>query len=237
VFAGPGLAPGFRSPPSDLAYHGPVTTAHPRGGDRPAPPGRARGRRARRWAAVLLALAVAATAPGRGFGASFLQRDFDQLVGEADEIFLGTVTRLESRKAASGAILTDVTFSEREVLKGPSGAGDFVLVVLGGTVGGETLAVPGLPAFELGLTYLVFVKGNGTTIFPVVGGPQGLFQVRRDPVTGARTVLDARGLPVRSPSVLGAVQAPTRGQAPLAPAPPIPLDAFVGAIRARLGSR
>jgi hypothetical protein len=56
-------------------------------------------------------------------------------------------------------------------------------------------------------------------------------------VTGVRTVSDAQGLPVQSPSVLGAVLSPARGQAPFAPAPPIALDALLGAIRARLGSR
>jgi hypothetical protein len=177
-------------------------------------------------------------ARGESSGASFVPKDFDQLVAEADEIFVGAVTRLEARKAAAGPILTDVTFAEREVLKGPAGPADFVLVVLGGTVGGETLAVAGFPRFEVGMTYLVFVKGNGSTVFPVLGGPQGLFQVWRDPASGGRMVLDAQGLPVRSPSVLRAVLSPARSQAaPLAPAPPIALDALLGAIRARLGPR
>jgi hypothetical protein len=180
---------------------------------------------------------VTALARGESSGASFVHRDFDQLVAEADEIFVGAVTRLESRRAASGAIVTDVTFSEREMLKGPDSAGDLVLVVLGGSVGGTALVVPGFPRFEVGVTYLVFVERNGSTILPIVGGPQGLFQVWRDPVTGGRMVLDAQGLPVRSPSVLRAALSRTRGQgAPFAPAPPVTLDALVEAIRGRLGS-
>jgi hypothetical protein len=198
---------------------------------------RTRAPRRRRWVAALLALAVVAAASGQSQGASFVHKDFDQLVGEADEIFVGVVTRLGSRRTASGQIVTDVTFAEREVLKGEAPPGDFVLVVLGGTVGDTTLALPGFPRFEVGITYLVFVKGNGSTILPVVGGPQGLFQVHRDPLTGARTVLDARGLPVRSPSVLGAALSPARDPGPFAPAPSLALDALVAAIRARLGSR
>ena len=66
-----------------------------------------------------------------------------------------------------------------------------VLRVVGGTVGRETLEVPDVPRFRPGARYVVFVKGNGRSIFPVVGGSRGLFQVVWDPIRSADVVRDA----------------------------------------------
>ena len=158
--------------------------------------------------AVLLAIPMAP-----GFGASFAPKEFDQLVGEADEIFVGTASEASSRKLGTGAIVTDVTFRNLRVVKGNASAGETTIMVLGGTVGAETLALRGVPKFQVGITYLIFVQGNGSTIFPVVGGHQGLFQIRRDPASGRELVYNASGL------------APTG----------VTLEDFLQAIRNRLG--
>jgi hypothetical protein len=83
-------------------------------------------------------------------------------------------------------------FRDLRVLKGPAAASTSVMVA-GGTVGTQTMDVRGVPKFGIGLTYLLFVKGNGTTIFPVTGGFTGMFQVRREPATGVERVYDAWG--------------------------------------------
>jgi hypothetical protein len=140
-------------------------------------------------ACALLAAAGPATA------GVFVVKDFEELVAEAEMIFVGTVSGEAAQKLAGGPIVTDVTFSSAQVLKGPPGA-MVVLRVVGGTVGRESLELTDVPRFRPGVRYLVFVKGNGRTIFPVVGGRRGLFQVVRDPALQADVVRDAGGRPL-----------------------------------------
>src|SRR5207249_4154516 len=169
---------------------------------------------------ILIAVAVSSTAT---FATVFAHKNFNQLVTEADQIFIGTVTSTPSRQLPSGPIVTDVTFADPQVLKGPASIGQIALLVLGGTVGTVTMEVEGVPRFEVGVRYLVFSEGNGSVVFPVVGGPQGLFQVNRDPSSGQELVFDAYGKPIPD-SVMN--------EAFLTP--PVALIAFVQAIQARL---
>lgn len=171
---------------------------------------------------------------GLAWGTTFAAKNFDQLVTEAEQVFIGTVTATQSRRLASGAIVTDVTFSSLRVLKGGGALEEIVLQVLGGTVGDETLRMAGVPEFGMGVRYLVFSKGNGTVIFPVVGGDQGLFQVKRDPTTGVDLVFDATGMAITSASVREALGMPGFEKHGLGPPSPVPLEAFSQAIKARL---
>lgn len=161
-----------------------------------------------------------------GLAASFEPKKFDQLVAEADEIFIGTATAAVPRKLAAGGIVTDVTFTNLQVLKGNTANTAITLMTMGGTVGGETFEIRGMPKFQIEIIYLVFAQGNGTTIFPVVGGDQGMFQIKPDAVTGASLVFNSRGMPIVSPSVLQAVSL----QAPSS----VPLAVFLQAVRSRL---
>ena len=58
------------------------------------------------------------------------------------------------------------------------------------------MTIAGAPDFVIGVRYLVFVAGNGSVIFPVVGGHQGIFQIRPDPQTGRSNVYDYSGRPI-----------------------------------------
>jgi hypothetical protein len=147
---------------------------------------------------------------------TFLVKDFEGLVAEAEQIFVGTVTGRGSQKLAGGTIVTDVTFAASHILKGPREP-SIVLRVVGGTVGGEALELSGVPQLDLGVRYIVFVKGNGRAMFPVVGGSQGLFRVVHDAGLDVDVVLSAQG-------------------APLADVP-VPLTAFLEAAEAELGLR
>ncbi len=184
---------------------------------------------------VLLLPVLLTLPPGLAWGTTFIAKDFDKLVAEAEEIFVGTVIATESRKLPSGAIVTDVTFSSLRVLKGGEGTGETILRVLGGTVGSETLKLAGVPRFELGVTYLVFSKGNGKVIFPVVGGDQGLFQIKRDPTTGDELVFDSYGMVITRPSVREATGGSGFQKDRNMPPVPVLLDAFIQAIKNRIG--
>jgi len=161
-----------------------------------------------------------------GLATSFEPKNFDQLVAEADEIFVGTATTAVSRKLAAGGIVTDVAFTNLQILKGNPTSASISLMHMGGSVDGETFEIRGLPGFRIGVAYLVFSQGNGTTIFPVVGGDQGMFQVKPDAVTGESLVFNSRGMPIVSPSVLQAVSLPAHT--------PVPLAVFLQAIRGRM---
>jgi hypothetical protein len=161
---------------------------------------------------VLLLALVVFTLVARLAGAhSILSKDWEQLVTEAEQIFTGTVTATRSLELPGGAIVTDVVFGHSHVLKGDGGPGPLTLRVFGGTVGAVTLKLSGIPRFEDGRTYVVFARGNGSHVFPIVGGAAGLFQVRREPATGQDLVFGARGetlwtVPVTADAFLEAIE-------------------------------
>jgi hypothetical protein len=175
---------------------------------------------------ALLATALVGTVDGEA--QTFARKDFSQLVGEAEQIFVGPVTAAVSRRLPDGLIVTDVTFSPVRGLKGAVGP-SVVLEVVGGTVNGLTLKLEGVPSFEVGRHYVVFSKENRSSVFPVVGGDQGLFTVETDAAGRAGVVLDASRRPVTG--ALVGRSATGRAAAGL----PMTLDVFLAEIQARVG--
>lgn len=179
--------------------------------------------------AALMALLCLVAMPA--IGATFLEKNFAQLVGDAEQIFVGTVSALESKKLPAGAIVTDVRFSNLQVIKGE--AADIVLRVLGGEVDGLRLEFPGVPQFQRDTRYVVFAQGNGKDMFPVVGGPAGLFQIAAAQAGGGPIVLDWSGMalgPVIAAEVRDSAAAAVSNS-------PVTLELFLVAIRARIGLR
>ena len=166
--------------------------------------------------------------------ATFADKNLARLSAEAEQIFVGSVSSLRSRKLPNGAIVTDVRFSDLQLIKGEHRGADIVLLVLGGEVDGVRLEIAGLPPFELDTRYLVFSKGNGKDMFPVVGGPAGFFKIKAAPAGGASIALTSTGAALGrriSAEVHDNLPAPAQGAA----RPPVTLDLFLAAIRARLG--
>ena len=111
-----------------------------------------------------------------------IQRTFAELVGLADCVLIGTVTRVTSALGTDGEkIYTYVTFADLEVIKGEVPDTSYVLRIRGGTVDTQREVYPGLPQLEVGGRYLLFVQGNFRDLFPVVGLAQGVFRVEWDP--------------------------------------------------------
>jgi hypothetical protein len=127
---------------------------------------------------------------------TFQPKSFDELADEAEQIFIGTVRDATSRRTDKGAIVTDYMFGDLEVIKGDAPEPHTSITMLGGTVGNESMTIAGAPDFVIGVRYLVFVAGNGSVIFPVVGGHQGIFQVRPDAQTGGSNVYAYGGRPI-----------------------------------------
>jgi len=183
-------------------------------------------------ALLALVILVLPLLNGQARAATFAEKNLAQLITEAEQIFVGTVSSLQSRKLPNGAIVTDVRFSNLQVIKG-DGA-DIVLLVLGGEVDGVRLEIPGLPRFQLDTRYLVFSQGNGKDMFPVVGGPAGLFQIMAGPAGGSSIALTSSGMalgPGIAAEVLASVSLPAQG----ASQSPVTLELFLAAIKAKLG--
>ncbi|MBI2959080.1 MAG: hypothetical protein HYY28_02100 [Betaproteobacteria bacterium] len=181
---------------------------------------------------LAVAILIVSLLGAQARAATFAEKTFAQLVTEAEQIFVGTVTSLQSRRLPSGAIVTDVRFSEPQVIKGDAAVADLALLVLGGEVDGARLEIPGLPRFQRDARYLVFSQGNGKSIFPVVGGPTGFFRITAG--ADAPVVLSWSGEPLDSEfaaQVLGNVSPADQGASPIA------LELMLGAIRTRLGLR
>lgn len=183
---------------------------------------------------LVLLILVLPILNGEAWATTFAVKNFAQLVAEADQIFVGTVSALESRKLPSGTIVTDVRFSNLQVLKGNNTGADIALLVLGGEVDGLRLELPGIPQFQVDARYLVFSRGNGTDMFPVVGGPAGIFRIMPGSPAESAVVVNASGMLLSSD-----VAADVRDSVPALTSntsqSPLTLDLFISAIKARLG--
>ena len=125
---------------------------------------------------------------------SFEAKDFSALAIEADQIVIGTVATTSARRTGAREIVTDYAFDKLEVVKGTVSTSLLTLTMLGGSVGTDKLTVAGAPTFKRGVRYLVFVTGNGAVMFPLVGGDQGIFQIRGDQLSGVPRVHESIGL-------------------------------------------
>ena len=160
---------------------------------------------------------------------------FDELVREAELIFQGTVTNVESQWTGEGGkrhIVSYITIQVEDALKGTPDA-SFTIRMLGGTVGDETMEVSDAPKFKVGDREILFVENNGRQFIPLVGIMYGRFRVQKDEQTGADVVLNNAGKPVSDLAELGKkdLHAPTSSTAPL------DLATFKSAIRAKLSSQ
>ena len=193
-----------------------------------------------RFSLLSVALAVAALIPAGA--TTVIPPSFDELVEQAQLIFQGTVTDVQSQWAGEGAdrrIVSYVTFRVEESIKqepGPS----YTLRMLGGTVDGETMGVIDAPQFKKGDRDIVFVENNGTQFIPLVGIMHGRFRVRHDLATGREIVTTDMGEPVTNLAALGKNHAhgdldSARPSVTAAPENALDAAAFKAAIRAKLG--
>jgi hypothetical protein len=159
-------------------------------------------------------------------------RTFAELVGLADWVLIGTVTQITSAMEAKGErIYTYVTLADLEMIKGAWHGTEYVLRVSGGFVEQRGEVYPGLPQLEAGRRYILFIQGNFSALFPVVGLHQGVFRVEWDPARQQTVVwplADQGSATIRGGPSLGQLRAarlPTAGMT---------VEAFVQRIHAQL---
>ena len=141
---------------------------------------------------------------------------FDELVDQAEIIFQGTVVDVRSEWMGAGAqrhIVSYVTFRVDEAIKQQPGA-TYSLLMLGGTVNGETMGVADAPLFKVGDRDILFVEHNGTQFIPLVGIMHGRFRLRADADTGKEIVTTDAGEPVTNVADLGKNRAPIEFDSP-----------------------
>jgi hypothetical protein len=157
-----------------------------------------------RPAVVLGALAVLAVAVP-AFSTTVVAPTFDDLVRRSELVIVARVvaTRSEWVDSRSGrSIVTDVTVSIEQTLKGPTFA-ERSLEFLGGTVGEDTLHVDGMPEFRVGDRAVLFLNETGRPASPIVGFMYGWFRIVQDAATGVDMIRTHDGRPLASTEDVG----------------------------------
>ena len=145
---------------------------------------------------MLYALAVLSLISFSNAGATtVLPMDLGKLTANAEMIFIGTVVDVRSQKE-SNALYTYVTFGDLEIVKGTYTAATIEARLLGGSVGGETLEVVGMPKFVLGERNMIFLAGNFRYSCPIVGWGQGRFKIAWDELSRQEVILDNESIPI-----------------------------------------
>jgi len=174
--------------------------------------------------AAALALAVVAT--GAALAATVERLSLEGLVERAALSVHGRVAATRTGVDADGTIFTEVEIECFEVLVGKPMTHRVITRFYGGTAGGRTLVVPGLPRFRPGDEAVLFLspENDAGYRFPV-GLGQGVFRVARDEATGAAVCRqEVAGLALVDPV--------TRRVAPAATPRVEALDALLDRIRA-----
>jgi len=152
-------------------------------------------RRSRSGLWITLVLAIMGSMVGSLTVKSAVRRvPLEECAREADAIFVGRVVAVTTRWGDSGKMIwTDYLFQVEEVWKGQP-ASYRTVSVAGGTVGGQSILVSHVPAFEQHATYVVYAYDNARLVAEaVVGVEQGLFREVTDASTGQKVLLDAFG--------------------------------------------
>jgi len=128
---------------------------------------------------------------------------FDEIVKQADVIFLGKALEQQTRAGANDKmIFTDVSFKVERIIFSREGLqgkvkDDILLTFAGGKMGEKIIKVSDVPFFDTGSTYLIFTLLDGKTYAsPIVGSYQGLFQVLTDEIIGISYPLTSGKRPI-----------------------------------------
>lgn len=131
------------------------------------------------------------------YGTTLIKKNFDDLVKEAELIFIGRVSRIETKwNENKTVIFTFVTFSELEILKGEKITSSLVVRFTGGEVDDHKMNFIGMPGFEEGARDLIFLRGNYEYMCPIVGWGQGRFKVKMDEILGEEVIFDNNDEPI-----------------------------------------
>jgi hypothetical protein len=131
---------------------------------------------------------------GSASASMVLPLGLDRLHGDAKVVFLGEcLSNSVEMDQQSGRVVTYTTFQVLETYKGNIGS-SYTIKQIGGNLPGANLNVrmPGVPQFEVGKRYVVFLPPVSRLGFSSpVGLSQGMFTVKTD-AAGAQIVSNGR---------------------------------------------
>lgn len=124
--------------------------------------------------------------------------DFATLVNQAEVILSGQVIDVRCEWVGQGDQRHIESYIEFELLKSLKGSPrePFVLNMVGGTMGDETLEIAGAPKFKVGDRAILFVENNGTQVVPLVGIMHGHYRMVTDATTGEEILHKYDGTPL-----------------------------------------
>ncbi|MDQ2868579.1 MAG: hypothetical protein M3R59_09260 [Verrucomicrobiota bacterium] len=166
----------------------------------------------KKLASILFLVGAIATARAT----TVIPPSFDQLVSQAETIFEGSVTNVRSEWTGEGAqryIVSYITFKVDDSIKGDPGQ-NYVMRMMGGTVGEETMGVSDAPKFSVGQHEILFVENNGTQFIPLVGIMHGRFHLEADD-TGTEIVKLNDGTPLASVAQVGKERTAKQAERPM----------------------
>jgi hypothetical protein len=156
------------------------------------------------------------------------QLTIEKVESRAESILVATVKgKSEFAGAPPGCpILTEVEFDSLVVLKGDDPGATVSYRFAGGRLGGKRLAIAGMPEFEIGERYVLFLAPDLDRLCPIVGWWQGRYRVLPALPGAEPVVADSAGRPVYGF---------TNGLPVLTPpdeeAKPLTLPAFTGLVK------
>lgn len=114
---------------------------------------------------------------------TFMYKDFDALVADADAVVSGTVANISYARGPDKNLYSFIALHKVDVVEGSYAARSVTLRMTGGEDGDKRQGIVGAPEFAVGDDVILFVWGNGEYDMPMVGGPQGVFRVKQSTVT------------------------------------------------------
>jgi hypothetical protein len=151
----------------------------------------------------------------------------------AETIVVGTVHAVTSRRSPSAPAFfeTLVTLGVDEVVAGTPSA-ELTLRLAGGEVGAVRQSIDGMPEFQVGERYVVFLDRaqDPPTISPITGFNQGLYRVERS--EAGDVVRDRMGRVLTDAAVSALGPGAVRRESGVGGAGAPSLDAFLSAVRA-----
>jgi len=142
---------------------------------------------------TVLALALALGLSAAAGATTLIAVTATELTDGADAIVTGTAVHREVVTSRNGAFpFTYVTFQIHQTFKGRVLGNELTLRLHGGELGNREVVVQGMPRFEVGETYLLFVRNNGHSASPLMGWVQGQMRFGKEARSGETILVDHR---------------------------------------------
>jgi hypothetical protein len=167
-----------------------------------------------------------------GFATTVVYVDVPEMTRASALILHGSVETVHTRNlgtAKAPRIVTDIKLRVHRVLKGKNRGPEFTLRLIGGTIDGQSMKVPGTPAFRPEEEVLLFLEWTGEN-FTLCGLAQGKFTIDRDHSDKPQAHRSLEGLCVLKTDSAQ----PNRIEHASGPEAPIALDSLLTTIRTHL---